>query len=945
MANVNENKKGTYIPSIEAEKIYDMSVRGLEDIMDYDYIGFIPYSLEIRKLRTYKKLFAQKEIIKNKKVQYFSDAVINIKFKNKIRDGKEITSFVRDYDKLLSRLKSQFKSINKSKRKNKIAIQQSKNKREIEKLEKKVVYLINTAQLVLGHIKRIKVDKENNIFEEMKAPELREFLYVNGFTFMGKKYVFYKRTASKSRQSQALFILEELYQPMKEWSHMGLDLNGKVDVGSLLAYESLVSSSLQETIKIYTENIFIIPDKFSEFEMPAIEVGNDLKPIPNDNAKIVNNIWDGQGLIDISLMESIGQADKGMILTRQHFWKSCLFTTHIQKWLQDKHEELTNPDNKNYDASINPDYNNWQIKDAFGIKHFVNQILLISTPSSIKFLKYAKKGKEKEAYINWTKRVKKDGYLFGVCKHEKSSKYDDRSYTSYQMINTLDADMDDIKKLAEFEVNYIQSLQGIQDEYGNINDKPFIDYLDKKKELTNAYEMFSELYKINPDIVRTQMFRDYRTRQISNYRTKIKGGKLRLEADYCTVISNPIEMLEAVIEGKGMGNKINKPSVLKVNEIYTTLHNFGEEYTLVRNPHNAANNFFRAINVDNEVFKTYFNFTKNIVVINSIKSPILAILNGMDMDSDQALIFKGVFNEVINKTFKNRKYPLILNTIVSLPDPVELTNKNIAKTDTKTAKSQMWIGEVTNSCQYQVSVLHHIIRTENDTKEREKKIDEILGNIAVTTVLSNVAIDYSKKIVEVDIDKALRGIRKSEATKVYSAKSKKLVSRKKPMFWTYVSSSKPKTEEFNCPMDLLIKHIDNDIPKAIYRNNLPLEKLLTETNQETLGEDHQQIKDIINLVEKFEKDVKSINANNEDKKCQERQTKLQNAFDELDEKIGKKKIRKATMYKMLTLIAESYKKKEETKNITNDFSGIVVYVLNALYRNHGKTFLNLFEKY
>ncbi len=998
--------KGVYIPSIEAEELYDMSVRGLENIMKYEYKGYIPYSLELIKLRQNHRLFGERIVVKNHKEKHLSDALINVKFKNKLKKGKQITSFVRDYDNLMARLQNQKNHITGQISSIKKDIEESKNERLKENLEKNVNFLKNKARLIKGHYKRIKKEQEefNNqqlisnkrnlirnrgklnkstcikgrykfskaksIYDEIKAEDLRKYLYVNGFTFRGREYVFYKRTASKSRQSQALWILKDLHDRMKKWSHIGIDLTGKVDVASLLAYESLVSSSIESTIEINPDNVFVIDDKFSEFTTEAIEVGNDLKAVKNDKAEIKNNIWDGQALIDVSLMEKADIGDKGMALLRQHFFKSCAFNANIQKFLIDKHKEISDPTNKNYDSKVNPNYDEWSLKDMFGNKVLAKDILLITTPSSLKFLKYYGKSKveQKKAFANWKKHVKKDakkGIYFGICKNEKSSKYDDRSFTSYQMINTILADEEDISNLAAFEVEYIKSLQGTEDKEGNLNDEPFIEYLEKKKTLTNAYEMLSEIYKINKDIVRTQLFRDYRKKQIANYRTKVKGGKIRLLAEYAVVVGNPYEMLESVLEDKGDSNLIEKTSILQGNEIHTKLYEFDKEYTLVRNPHNAMNNFFRAKNIDNPVFDKYFNFTKNIVVINNVKSPITSVLNGMDQDSDSVLIFKdSTFNKIIKNTLENRKYPVILNKVISKPNPVELNNKNICITDIKTAKSQFWIGEVTNAAQFQVSCLWDIQHRETDSLDKRKKINEILDNIAVLVVLSNIAIDYSKKIVEVDIDAKLSEIKKSKATKVLAPMKdkegnikyykngtvkKKLKCRKKPNFWKYVSSSEVEMDKFSTPMDLLIEHIDS-IPSSKIRKNIHLKKLLI--NEDLTGADNKQIEDIIKLVQDFDKKFKKINVSltkdNNDDECQENQILKEKYINELDDRIAKKKIKKATMYKILLKVDEMYKEKRKQKGKNEKdtlvLSGISTHLLNTLYRTHGKTFLNLFKK-
>lgn len=939
--NVKVNKS-VYIPSIEAETIFDISERGLENITKWEYVGMIPWSLELLKLRSHKTLFTENDISKNGKVKYQSDAVINIKFKNIMKNGKQFTSSVRGYENLMTRLLYQFKHLKKAIRNNKIDIKLSNNKRVIEKLEKSIRYLENKSDLVKGHYKRIKADRDNKIYHEINADELRNHLYINGINFKGRHYKFYKRTASKSRQSQGLWILDELYESMKEWSHMGLSLEGEIDVASLCAYESLVSSSLESTIEINPKNIFVIDDKFSEFEYPAIEVGNDLEGKFNDKAKIKNNIWDGQALIDISLIQKANRGRKGMVLLRSHFFKSCAFNCNLQQYLEDRHKEMTDPVNQSYDPTVNPDYTKWKLTDNFGNMVFAKNILLLTTPSSLKFLKFAGKGNEKEAYANWCNRVRADKNIMGICKSEKASKYGDRSFTSYQMINTLNVEKQDIEDLAAFEVDFIKELQGKKDANGTFDEKPFINYLFKNKEITNAYQMFTDIYNINPEVVRTRMFRDYRAKQISNYRTKIKGGKLRLEADYCTVLSCPEQMLHSLVSGNG-----HKPmSELKDNQIHTKLYDYEEEYTLVRNPHNSQNNFYKSINVDNEFFNTYLNLTKNIVVINSIKNPILDQLNGMDMDSDTVLIFKSdVFNRLVDQTLTNRSYPIILNTIKSEPNPVELTNANIAEIDRRTSKSQGWIGEVTNAAQFQVSVLWDIQNTEPDTRERQKKIDKILKNIAVCVVLSNVAIDYSKKIVEVDVDKALRNIRSCKEAKILNAKGK-LVTRNKPMFWKYVSTADVEMTEYYCPMDLLINHINNDIEKGGYRKNLAFNDLLLDLGSKELGgkADDKQIGDIIELLQEFTKGINKIKSSGDDKegkKCKERQTLMEDSYNELDAKIAKKSIRKATMYKILKMIADQYDGTKLKK--TNDLSGIVVHLLNTLYRNHSTTFLNLLK--
>ena len=49
--------------------------------------------------------------------------------------------------------------------------------------------------------------------------------------------------------------------------------------------------------------------------------------------ELSNSIWDGQSLMDISLFGDY--QDKGMLLLRNQFFKSCCFNCNIQKWFKD----------------------------------------------------------------------------------------------------------------------------------------------------------------------------------------------------------------------------------------------------------------------------------------------------------------------------------------------------------------------------------------------------------------------------------------------------------------------------------------------------------------------------------------------------------------------------------------------------------------------------------
>src|SRR5690606_22418388 len=130
-------------------------------------------------------------------------------------------------------------------------------------------------------------EQNKNTWHEVSSTELREMFYTNGFTlsFVDKKtgeitdidYVVYKRSSSKSRVGQCLFIRKDLYNTMINWSRMYLPFKEemKIDYPGLLASESLVGSAIEYTVKINPKNILIIDDVTSKFNQVCNVVKKD----------------------------------------------------------------------------------------------------------------------------------------------------------------------------------------------------------------------------------------------------------------------------------------------------------------------------------------------------------------------------------------------------------------------------------------------------------------------------------------------------------------------------------------------------------------------------------------------------------------------------------------------------------------------------------------------
>ena len=174
--------------------------------------------------------------------------------------------------------------------------------------------------------------------------DLREILYRDGFYCDGIHYVRFKRSSGSSRVGKCLFIDEALYPRMHKWEMCGIKVkhSDNIDLAALEAYISLTTSSIIDTINIDPRHILVIDDYESSFQDDVVATWiNDEGWLESSkkNVQISNSIWDGQTLLDKSCF---GQyEDKGMLLLRNRFFKSCCFNTNIQKFFSD-HNRIKN---------------------------------------------------------------------------------------------------------------------------------------------------------------------------------------------------------------------------------------------------------------------------------------------------------------------------------------------------------------------------------------------------------------------------------------------------------------------------------------------------------------------------------------------------------------------------------------------------------------------------
>lgn len=433
---------------------------------------------------------------------------------------------------------------------------------------------------------------------KMTKRELREELYCNGFVCDGIKYVRYKRSSGSSRVGKCLFINEKLYSRLHKWDLCGLKVKDgdEIDLAGFESYISLPSSSIIDIISIEPKNFLVVSDYDSVFEDEVVGVSYRDGHLESDIGihKIKNSIFDGQSLMDTSLFKDY--PNRGMLLLRNRFFKSACFNTNIQKWFEDN--GITDV------SQLNGTTLATDIKD----------IKIITTPSSIKYLKFA-------PLEQWLDNLDP---IFGIVKFEKPTHYFDGRMVQchYQLLNSLQLDQNQIHDLIEPTLKYITMIRDdpevlrfhINYPYESMSITP----------LNSKNEIVFKLLGINDKFCKTKMYYDFRDDLVRSMLRNLKQGHVLINGNYSTLLGNGIEMLQHSI------GKFNGESIIGIGNIYSKRFEKGKVILGSRSPHINSGNIFLAKNVGNDAIEKYFNLSKEIVYVNAINENIQQRLNGCD---------------------------------------------------------------------------------------------------------------------------------------------------------------------------------------------------------------------------------------------------------------------------------------------------------------------------
>lgn len=488
-----------------------------------------------------------------------------------------------------------------------------------------------------------KVEEKKDLYKKISKDEIRRIFYTEGVSIAYKhidkktgetydeiiKYRMLYRNPSKAKQGQAMFIREDLYKKAYEWITMGIgprlpEHNAKIV--EISAYAPLSTSSIEGTVNISVDDVLILEDQDSFFHTIADVVETEDYEVTLRNGDKVtkkkcvvnrrevdvkNTLWDGMALMETSVMP---HWCNGMALLRNHFFKACAFRTKIQDFFKD------------YCADHNIDYETYIICDMFGNKHFAKDIKIITTDNAIKWKKFVDLigGDLYSAHQYWRERVIADDNIWGIVKTDHPSKLGKVQQMSYQMLNTLPCSKEDIEKIAQTSVDYVNLLKSDNNEFEK--------FLRKNSTAVNHYEMLADLYNWNHGFEKSKMWKVDKSKIINQYVNKLRKGKITVSGDNLTVCGNPYALLLYTV-GEDWNND---PTLLPdegIIQVYTRRFNDGELLCGIRNPHNSSNNLGYFKNVIHPLMEKYFDFSGNIMAVNCIHTDVQARMNGEDSNN------------------------------------------------------------------------------------------------------------------------------------------------------------------------------------------------------------------------------------------------------------------------------------------------------------------------
>ena len=819
-------------------------------------------------------------------------------------------------------------------------------------------------------------DKNERVFDNEKTnippitpSEMRKALYKDGFILNGNKYVRYKRTASAAKSGTCLFIKERLFKLMYSWSKAGLNEKKDPCLDKLTSYEAYLALSLSSiigTFELNPYNILFVKD-FKRFlkDEEVIKVNYDKNEglvAVRGKSDVENNIFDGEGLLDVSIFNECGYDKshlKGMMLLRNRFFKCCAFNTNLQEWF--KHNNIASIDQLN----------------GFTYATDIKDIVLVVSESCLKYVKLAKGGFTKENVKRWCDAISNNRVsTFGVVKTDKETRFFDGDMveTTYQLLNTLSLkNKNDPRPLISPYFEYISKIRDIKNtpEYiklflqGEANIPDFEESYDEDSEDDNEdsgndelnYSSYSFKNKICYDMLdlcsnflKTDVFKNHLFNNITDsFYLKLYDGRILVEGTYATLVGNPLEFLQYII-------KKNDRSLLEENGVVSSLGkdeiycSFFKEENVVgsRAPHMCMSNLLYAHNKKPKDLDKWFNFTRNIVVVDSINNNIQQRLNGCDFDSDSMLLTNN--KTIVDATKKNYQKFLVPCTGFEQRSKKLDSNKtlieNIIELDNKIASNK--VGMIVNLAQKLNS--HYWNNTDKfDNPNKGFNDKELYDKIAILSVLAGAEIDSAKKDFDFSTVKVYNRVKKyaidngfdedpafffyispEGKNKPTASKIKKYMEKRVDSGKPFLSTTMDRLWEYTRKLEKDSENVNTVSFFSLIKKDITSENI-SGSNYAQIDKAYEGLKRLKKIL--YEKRRAKKNSKSFEMKKREFNEKIENCYKEI--KSGISNVKKARLL---------IKKIEETKGETPyTHLYVLLYIISTKEKELGYSLTDLFD--
>lgn len=423
-----------------------------------------------------------------------------------------------------------------------------------------------------------------------------------GVTVNGRKYKYWGKSASMSRQGILGLVSEDLYDHVELYAMMEIEFD-KTVLSKFEAYKCLLLSScfcIEEELPY----MIVVPDYENTIRDVSIKyVDEEIKHYIDKSTgeeksyaeKVIKEgimDIDGNCVNDGSGLCSIEQAKKWSnylkidyipcaFMLRIPYVKGIAIAVDFKSFYKEKGIE--------------------KIKDLWGNEHRIEDIDVILTESQYKGKKYFK---QKGDYSDWERYLnllKKYNYCVGISKWNYSHKDEPKmTRCNYQTLQTLDISAKDMIDMSEYTRSWVEKILNGDMLY-------VLKYLGLGEE-TNPDNTYMKSILYNPQMRDDIKVRSYLYGLLRKTIDEIKVGKIYIKGAFKILIPDVVFMMEYI-------GGLNPIGCLEKGEMYAKEHSGA--YVINRNPHLSKSEHVLLNAVNNELTEKWCGHLENICMLNS----------------------------------------------------------------------------------------------------------------------------------------------------------------------------------------------------------------------------------------------------------------------------------------------------------------------------------------